>query len=92
MPIWRCTTKARGSGRSEIYDTNMQDRATRRLALHRDLRAAVDNEAFTLHCQPVVSLTDGDIVGGREALVRWQTGSDTLCYRVTSSPMPRRPG
>lgn len=71
--------KARGAGRSEIYDTNMQDRATRRLALHRDLRAAVDNEAFTLHYQPVVSLTDGDIVGV-EALVRWQTGSDTLCY------------
>ena len=71
--------KARGSARSEVYDRAMQDRATRRMTLHRELRAAVDDEAFTLHYQPVVSLADGEIVGV-EALVRWQTSPTVLRY------------
>ena len=69
--------KARGKARSEVYDRKMQDRATRRMTLHNELRAAVDDEAFTLHYQPVVSLASGEIVGV-EALVRWQTSPTTL--------------
>ena len=55
----------------------MQDRATRRMTLHNELRAAVADEAFTLHYQPVVSLATGEIVGV-EALVRWPASPTTL--------------
>jgi len=69
--------KARGKARSEIYDSNMQDRATRRMALYSELRAAVDHEAFTVYYQPVVSLADDEIVGV-EALVRWPVSPTTV--------------
>ncbi|MEI6253868.1 MAG: GGDEF domain-containing protein [Mycobacteriaceae bacterium] len=71
--------KARGKARSEVYDRQMQDRATRRMTLHNELRAAVDDDAFTLRYQPVVSLADGKIVGV-EALVRWQVSPTVLRY------------
>lgn len=71
--------KALGKSRCEIYDGTMQDVATRRMTLHNELRVAVENEAFTLHYQPVVSLVDGEVVGV-EALVRWQTSPTTLRY------------
>lgn len=69
--------KSRGKARSEVFDRGMQARATRRMTLHNELRAAVEDEAFTLHYQPVVSLADGEIVGV-EALVRWQDSPTTL--------------
>ncbi len=71
--------KSLGKSRSEVYDATMQDVATRRMILHNELRVAIDNEAFKLHYQPVVSLTDGEVVGV-EALVRWQTSPTTLRY------------
>lgn len=71
--------KSLGKSRSGVYDATMQDVATRRMILHNELRGAVDNEAFTLHYQPVVSLIDGEVVGV-EALVRWQTSPTTLRY------------
>lgn len=69
--------KARGKARSEIYDSDMQARATSRMALHNQLRAAVEDNAFTLHYQPVVSLADDEIVGV-EALLRWKSSPTTL--------------
>ena len=71
--------KARGTARSEIFEGSLQDFATRRMTLHNELRAAVNNETFELHYQPVVSLADGEILGV-EALVRWRTSPTTLRY------------
>jgi diguanylate cyclase (GGDEF)-like protein len=71
--------KSLGKSRSEVYDATMQDEATRRMILHNELRGAVENEVFTVHYQPVVSLADGEIVGV-EALVRWKTSPTTLRY------------
>ncbi|WP_059017324.1 GGDEF domain-containing protein [Mycobacterium sp. M26] len=71
--------KSRGKGRTELYDDGMQTSATRRLDLQSELRAAVRDESFELHYQPVVSLADDQIVGV-EALVRWRTSPTTLRY------------
>lgn len=71
--------KARGTARSEIYEGALQDYATRRMTLESELRTAVNDEAFELHYQPVVSLADGEILGV-EALVRWRTSPTTLRY------------
>ena len=71
--------KSKGKRRTELYDGRMQVFATRRLDLRSELRAAVRDEAFELHYQPVVSMVDDEIVGA-EALVRWRTSPNTLRY------------
>jgi len=71
--------KARGKSRTELYNGRMQASATRRLDLRSELQAAVRDEAFELHYQPVVSMVDDEIVGA-EALVRWRTSPTTLRY------------
>jgi len=71
--------KARGKSRTELYNGRMQAFATRRMDLRSELQAAVRDEAFELHYQPVVSMVDDEIVGA-EALVRWRTSPTTLRY------------
>ena len=71
--------KARGKARSQLYDGTMQAFATRRLDLQSQLRAAVRDEAFELHYQPVISMADGEVVG-LEALVRWRVSPTELRY------------
>lgn len=55
----------------EIFDPEMRHRAMSRLQVETDLRNAIDNGAFELHYQPIVSLRTGQITGF-EALVRWR--------------------
>ena len=74
-----CQAKERGKARSVLYDSEMQDSAVRRLELHSELQAAVRDEAFELHYQPVVSLADGE-VAGVEALIRWRFSPTELRY------------
>ena len=63
--------KSLGRGRHAFYDHHMHYEAARRLALTSDLRAAIENEQFTVEYQPIVRLGDGRIMGF-EALVRWR--------------------
>ena len=71
--------KAHGKARSEFYDAAMQALATHRLSLNSELQAAVRDEAFELHYQPIVSLDDGEVVGV-EALLRWRVSPTSLRY------------
>jgi diguanylate cyclase (GGDEF)-like protein/PAS domain S-box-containing protein len=63
--------KARGKGRCEAYDPEMQASALERLTLMGDLQRAVEREEFVLRYQPLVELSTGRIAGV-EALIRWQ--------------------
>jgi diguanylate cyclase (GGDEF)-like protein/PAS domain S-box-containing protein len=62
--------KAAGNSRTELFDPAMDARARARLKLESDLRAAVEEDQFVVHYQPVVELRSGR-VAGFEALVRW---------------------
>ena len=61
------------------------------MTLHNELRAAVNNEAFELHYQPVVSLADGESSESRP----WCVGGHRqprCATRTNSSSQPRRRG
>ncbi|CAA9324362.1 MAG: diguanylate cyclase/phosphodiesterase (GGDEF & EAL domains) with PAS/PAC sensor(s) [uncultured Chloroflexia bacterium] len=62
--------KAHRSGRYEVFDSSMREGAVRRLELEADLRVALQEQALSLHFQPIVRLDDGHLMGF-EALVRW---------------------
>jgi EAL domain-containing protein (putative c-di-GMP-specific phosphodiesterase class I) len=49
----------------------MRDRAVARLQLETDLRNGIEQNAFVVHYQPIISLASGRITGF-EALVRWR--------------------
>lgn len=63
--------KDTGRNRYQFYRSELTTKAVRYLALHSELRTAVQQRAFTLQYQPLVSLVDGHI-DGFEALLRWQ--------------------
>jgi EAL domain-containing protein (putative c-di-GMP-specific phosphodiesterase class I) len=63
--------KALGRGRSEVFDLEMRVHAMSRLELESDLRNALEQRAFSVFYQPIVSLATNRIVGF-EALARWR--------------------
>jgi len=63
--------KARGSNRHELYIPGMHEQAVRRLDLKGALEQAIAQNEFEVHYQPLVSLSDGALVGV-EALLRWR--------------------
>jgi diguanylate cyclase (GGDEF)-like protein len=69
MAMYRA--KNAGRARFEMFDRAMHAEALTRLQVETDLRRAIDREEFLLHYQPIVSLSNGHIVGV-EALVRWR--------------------
>jgi diguanylate cyclase (GGDEF)-like protein/PAS domain S-box-containing protein len=62
--------KAAGPGQVHFCDPLLSARARRRVALERELRAALDQGALTLAFQPLCDAASGRILGA-EALVRW---------------------
>jgi diguanylate cyclase (GGDEF)-like protein/PAS domain S-box-containing protein len=64
---------AKGSqrGSASVFDPDMHVRATGRLTVRTELRAALSRDEFVVHYQPVVAL-DGTAVASFEALVRWE--------------------
>ena len=69
--------KSRGKARHEIFDADMHARAQDRLGLENDLRHAVNNNAFEVHYQPIVSLASGMCVGF-ESLIRWTRNGEMI--------------
>lgn len=62
--------KASGGGGYQLFDQDMHTRAMAILEFENNLHRAVNSHDFILHYQPIVSLTNGRIVGV-EALIRW---------------------
>lgn len=63
--------KAAGKDRYQIFSPSMHQALYQRLQIETDLRKAVQQQDLTLHYQPIVNLTAGEVVGA-EALTRWQ--------------------
>ncbi len=63
--------KQQGRGRIQFFTAEMNARVAERVALERELRAAIDRGEFELHFQPQVTLDSGRIAG-LEALIRWR--------------------
>lgn len=54
-----------------IFTKELRERFLERVKLENDLRFAVERKELRMHYQPLVSLSDGSIIGF-EALVRWK--------------------
>jgi diguanylate cyclase (GGDEF)-like protein len=63
--------KGLGHARYAYFEQYMLNETRRRLGLSSDLRAALENDQFSVDYQPIVRLVDGAIAGF-EALVRWR--------------------
>jgi diguanylate cyclase (GGDEF)-like protein/PAS domain S-box-containing protein len=71
MAMYRA--KAAGGGCFRMFEPEMHIDAVRELEVTAALRAAIDDERFVLHYQPVVDAGCGSVVA-MEALVRWRHG------------------
>ncbi|MCW2674358.1 MAG: hypothetical protein JWP14_2947 [Frankiales bacterium] len=67
--MYRAKNEERGAW--QVYDPSMSGSAVAQLELRHDVEAALREEQFVLHYQPIVRLSDG-FVTGHEALLRWQ--------------------
>ena len=63
--------KERGGCCYELFDAGLRAEVERRVIAERELRVAVDEQAFVVHYQPIVALPEAS-VNRCEALVRWQ--------------------
>lgn len=62
--------KALGTGRREVFDTRMHERAVTLLRIESELRRALEKQAFEVYYQALVNLETGKLAGF-EALARW---------------------
>jgi EAL domain-containing protein (putative c-di-GMP-specific phosphodiesterase class I) len=62
-----------------LYDSEFDDYSTERLTLANELVQAVNQEQLTLHYQPKIELSHGNVIGF-EALVRWNHPRLGLLY------------
>ena len=69
--------KSQGKNNFQFYTDKMNIHATERLALERDLRAALNRGEFLMYYQPQVALDDGKICGA-EALLRWRRNDQMI--------------
>ncbi|WP_152426648.1 putative bifunctional diguanylate cyclase/phosphodiesterase [Paramagnetospirillum caucaseum] len=85
--------RAKDSGRStfHFFTPEMNQRATERLGLERDLRHALDREELRLLFQPQVDLASGRVVGA-EALLRWDHPREGLVMPSRFIPVAEETG
>ncbi len=66
--------KAVGGDAFRVHHPHMSTAAVERFQMRNDLRDAFEGGALDLHYQPLVRLSDGQVVGA-EALLRWNDGA-----------------
>jgi diguanylate cyclase (GGDEF)-like protein len=83
--------KSRGRGTYQVFDPSMHAQAMRRLSLEAELRRAIDNGEIVPFYQPIVSLSNGQLIGF-EALVRWRHAMRGLVSPVEFIPIAEETG
>jgi len=83
--------KARGPNNAKAWEPALTSTVGRRLALLDQLRAALDENQFVLHYQPILNLETGRVVGA-EALLRWNHPSDGLVAPAAFLPVLEESG
>ena len=85
--------RAKGGGRAryELFDTSMHVSAMARLRSEKELRQAIAHQEFQIYYQPIVSLSEGTIVGV-EALLRWQHPQHGLISPMEFIPLAEETG
>jgi EAL domain-containing protein (putative c-di-GMP-specific phosphodiesterase class I) len=83
--------KANGRASYELFDEAMRARATHRLRVESELHRALERDDLVLHYQPIVRLSDGEILGA-EALVRWQHPVNGLLSPAEFVPVAEQSG
>ncbi len=63
--------KSRGSGRTEVFVPEMEEKISAQVTLRTELRAALEHDELELHYQPVIEAETGRTVAV-EALLRWR--------------------
>ena len=82
--------KERGSGRVEIFDEGLRQRAADRVQTASDLEGALERRELELEFQPVVALADGATVGTRRCCAGGASAG-ARSPRRSSSRSPRSP-
>jgi diguanylate cyclase (GGDEF)-like protein/PAS domain S-box-containing protein len=83
--------KERGRGRYQLFAASMRGRMVDRLRQERELRSALERGELRLHYQPIVSVSDGGLVGA-EALIRWQHPTRGLLMPGAFLPLAEQTG
>ncbi len=69
--------KSQGRNNFQFFQQSMNDEAHSRMNLEKEMRAAIQNNEFTLYYQPQIDLASGKVVAA-EALARWFKNDGTL--------------
>jgi diguanylate cyclase (GGDEF)-like protein/PAS domain S-box-containing protein len=84
-------SKSQGKGQNKFFESDMHLQVTERLQRENDLRAAVENQEFSLFYQPIFSLKANRVVGF-EALVRWRKPKEDLISPGQFIPLAEETG
>jgi diguanylate cyclase (GGDEF)-like protein/PAS domain S-box-containing protein len=80
-----------GRARIEVFSHALRQKVASRLDLETALRQAIDRDELRLLFQPVVRLSDGEVVGA-EALLRWHRGDRGLILPSEFIPVAEETG
>jgi diguanylate cyclase (GGDEF)-like protein/PAS domain S-box-containing protein len=83
--------KTGGGSRYALFDSKMQERAQKRLALTSDIRQALERNELRLLYQPIVSIVDGTPIGC-EALLRWDHPAEGVMSPTEFMPIAEQTG
>lgn len=83
--------KSGGGSRFAIFDSKMHARAEKRLQLTTDLRLALEHGEFDLLYQPIVRISDAQLVGC-EALLRWNHPVEGIMLPIDFMPLAEQTG
>lgn len=81
--------KAMGRGRVQVCDDQLRSEVVEKADLEQAIQAAIVNDEFVLHYQPIVKPDDGRPIG-HEALIRWNRPGFSLVSPDSFIPFAER--